>query len=260
VAPLRIVVNADDLGMSAAVDDAVCAGLAAGWLTSATVLANGPTAADALRRVRALPGIRVGVHLNISEFAPLTTGLARLQDNGVFGPRSLRVRASDRDAIAAEWSAQIARVQAAGVVVSHLDSHQHLHHLPVLQPVLRAVCARFGVPRVRGMGALRPPAAEGGILGVRAAAGALRQRLRAERFIAALRRDGLTTTDGFASVTVFLAHLARGTVPTHWHTVELMAHPGNPHSPRYAEEVAALLAGEPRGLERVSWSEIGWRE
>jgi predicted glycoside hydrolase/deacetylase ChbG (UPF0249 family) len=252
VAPLRIVVNADDLGMSAAVDDAVCAGLAAGWLTSTTILANGPTAADALRRVRAFPRASVGVHLNISEFAPLTGGLARLLDRGAFGPGSLSVRASDHDAVAAEWSAQIARVREAGVAVSHLDSHQHLHQLPVLRPVIRDVCARFGISRVRGMGALRPLGT-----GVRAAAGALRQRLRAERFVATLRRDGLATTDGFASVTVFLAHRARETVPTHWRTVELMAHPGNPHSPSYAEEVAALTEGEPRGLVRASWWDVG---
>ncbi|MDP2313416.1 MAG: ChbG/HpnK family deacetylase [Pseudomonadota bacterium] len=263
--PLRVVVNADDLGMSPAVDRAIFAGVDAGYLTSTSVLANGPTVRDALRELATLgPGARVsvGVHLNLTEFAPLTRSVEHLLDpDGRFDPDSRLVRRTDADAVTAEWAAQIRRVLDAGVRVSHLDSHQHVHHHPLLSPVLTALRARFGIARVRGMGALRPKV--GGSLGaqVHARLGALRQRARADRFIHALRRDGAVTTDGFASVSVFLAHAAA--LPREWRTVELMAHPGNPFSPAYPEEVERLAAGAlaalPVRVEPVSWWEIAAR-
>lgn len=249
--PLRVIVNADDLGMSDAVNDAVLGALAAGTCTSASLLATGPAADDALRRCRAA-GLAVGVHLDLTGFAPLTGGVGRLVGpDGRFRGDALAIR--DDAGVAEEWIAQVARVRDAGVAVDHLDSHQHVHHLPVLGRALRAVCAATGVRRVRGMGALRAAGA-----GTRA--GAWLQPLRAARFRAGLRRDGLLTTDGFASVDVFLA---RATRPRGWETVELMAHPGNPHAARYAEELAALAGGAldrlPFPVERVGWAAIAAR-
>ncbi len=253
--------NADDLGMSPAVDAAILDGLDAGFLTSTTVLANGPSVEAALAGVRAFPRASVGVHLNLTEFAPLTRGVAHLLGpDGAFGAWSRGgLRSGDRDAIAVEWGAQIARVRDAGIRVSHLDSHQHLHQHPALYPVLGELRARFGIPRIRGMGALRPVST--GWLPTRLRAGAWLQRARAARFVDRLRRDGAVTTDGFASLSVFLAHAAasrRGLgLPRGWRTVEVMVHPGNPHAPAYAEEVARLAGGVlgalPVRVEPVSW-------
>jgi hypothetical protein len=103
------------------------------------------------------------------------------------------------------------------------------------------------------MSALRLPA-----VGPRAWAGALRQRLRADRFRTRLRRAGWRTTDGFGSVAVLEAHARRGPLP--FATFEAMAHPGNPHSPAYAHECALLgtdwLAALPFPVTPVSWHDI----
>lgn len=239
--------------MSPAVDAAIFAGLDAGYLTSTTVLANGPTVERALEGLAAFPRASVGVHLNLTEFAPLTRGVEHLLGpDGRFDPESRHVGPRDAAAVAIEWSAQIARIRDAGVRVSHLDSHQHLHQHPALFPVLRELRARFSILRVRGMGALRLPVAGRSLL---ARVGALAQATRADRFIRRLRGDGAVTTDGLASVSAFLAHAA--TLPSGWRTVEVMAHPGNPCSPTYADEVARLAAGAlgalPLRVEPVSW-------
>lgn len=250
---LRLVVNADDLGMSGPVNDAVFDALWAGWCRSASILANAPATGAALTRAARVRGVSFGVHLNLSEFAPLTRGLDLwLDTSGAMTPRSMGLGRAQAEAVLAEWEAQVARVRAAGIVVSHLDSHQHLHQRPALFPVLCRLAKRVGVRRVRGMGALRLPAPD-----LRGRLGALGQRVRAARFVARLRAVGLVTTDGFASAQVFLAH-AGG--PAGWRTAEVMVHPGNTHSPRYAEEVAMLaggaLAGLARSVEIVSWSEL----
>ncbi len=248
---LRVVINADDLGMSPAVNDAVFAALDAGWCTSASLLATGPAAEDALRRAR-LGGHAVGVHLDLTGFRPLTGRPARLL--GADFRRDARAIGPDHaDDVLAEWTAQVERVRDAGVTVDHLDSHQHVHHLPALRGTLRRLCDRVGITRVRGMGALRARGA-----GTRI--GALLQPLRAARFRAGLRADGLVTTDGFASVAVFLARVRSGWRPG-WGSVELMAHPGNPHHAVYADELAALAAGAldtlPFPVRRVRWSNLG---
>jgi predicted glycoside hydrolase/deacetylase ChbG (UPF0249 family) len=253
VGPLRVIVNADDLGMSPAVDAAIFAGLDAGYLTSTTVLANGPTAERALAELAAFPRASVGVHLNLTEFAPLTGSVEHLLGpDGRFDPESCSVGPGDAAAVAVEWAAQIGRVRDAGLRVSHLDSHQHLHQHPALFSVLGGLRERFGIPRIRGMGALRPPHTT-----LRSRVGAVAQRARADHFIGRLRRDGALTTDGFASVSVFLAHASSSGLPAGWRTVEVMAHPGNPYSPAYADEVTRLAAGALNGLplrvEPISW-------
>src|SRR5260370_9216305 len=52
-------------------------------------------------------------------------------------------------AVYAEWCAQVERLISAGVPLTHLDSHNHVHTLPYLLPVLKAVQRRFGIKKVR---------------------------------------------------------------------------------------------------------------
>jgi len=252
VSPLRVVVNADDLGMSLVVNDAIFAALAAGTCTSASLLATGPAADDALRRARAA-GLAVGVHLDLSGFRSLTGGPGRLVRDGAFRGDPRAVTPEDAAEALTEWRAQVARVRDAGVVVDHLDGHHHVHQLPALAGALRVLCAETGIRRVRGMGALRAP-------NVGTRVGAALQQLRAARFRAALRRDGLVTTDGFAPVGVFLARAADPRWRPTWETLELMAHPGNPHHAHYQAELEALgagaLAGLPFPVTPVGWSAV----
>ncbi|MFN7144686.1 MAG: carbohydrate deacetylase [Myxococcota bacterium] len=255
MAPLRVVVNADDLGLSRTVNDAVFAAVDAGLCTAASLLAVGPAVEDALRRARGRD-MPVGVHLALTEMAPLTGGLRHLlAPDGTFGPRAfMDVGEADADAVLAEWAAQVDRVRQAGLVVDHLDSHQHVHHRPALRRVLAELCARVGVLRVRGMGAFR-------VAGAGTRVGRALQPLRAATFRRRLRADGLVTTDGFASVTAFLAR-ARGPLgPMRgWRTIELMAHPGNSAHAVYAEEIDALARGDlerlPFEVRRIGWAEV----
>lgn len=120
----RVLVNADDLGMSTAVNDAIFRAYDDGLLCSASALVYGPAFGDAARRLRDRPGLGVGVHLDASEFAP------------------------GRDP--SDWPAQVARARDAGIDPTHLDSHHHAHLAWRALPALRRTCAITGVRRVRG--------------------------------------------------------------------------------------------------------------
>ena len=223
---MKIILHADDLGLSEAVNDAIVEALARGWATSASLMANGPAFGHAVRSLKGLGEVDLGVHLNWSEGAPLTD-----------------MRGAEPHY--REGRAQIQRALDAGLALSHLDSHQHLHWQPALFPVFARLLAEFRVPCARGMGRWRPDADP-----VRQAL----QWARATRFRRRVRGVA-RTTDAFAPVRTFQAVMQR--IPASIQSIELMLHPGNPHSPTYAEELDWVARGGldalPQPFIRSSW-------
>ncbi len=133
-----------------------------GIVTSSTLMANGRAFDDAVQRVTSATRLSVGCHVVLVDGSPVfektntTLSDAKFKDgrfyeslNG-FALRLIRGRINDDD-IEAEATAQIRKLQAAGIVVSHLDTHKHTHILPrVLRPLLRAA-------RACGVSAIRNP-------------------------------------------------------------------------------------------------------
>ncbi len=234
---MRIVINCDDLGANAAVNESIFALMEQACVTSATLMMNGPAIKEAIRRIGKFPHCSFGVHLNVTEFAPLSAhaGLRPLLDGkGEFAGRTRRdpvnipLTNSIREGVYAEWSAQIERALAFGVPVSHADSHHHVHTRASLLPVLRAVVKKYDIPRVR----LRR--------NLLADSRSPRKRLRVARqmpWIFAMRlMTGASTTDAFASFADFYARLQSG---HSWNgSVELMCHPG---SERFRTETELLM-------------------
>jgi len=153
----RLIVNADDLGLSEGIDRAIFAAHEAGVVTSASVLATGAAFEHAVRGLRAHPALGAGVHLCLHEEQPvlppariptLVGGDGRLLPLGLVVRRVLS-GAARREEIEAEYAAQIARVRDAGIAVDHLDSHCHLHAFPPIARVVRAVAGRFGIRCLR---------------------------------------------------------------------------------------------------------------
>lgn len=155
--PLKVIVNADDLGISEEVNDAIFQAMASGFVTSATVLSNGPAMKTSQQVLRCFPRCSIGAHLNLSEFEPLCQesrrGLARIIDeNGHFNGNAIRQVKIDvpmMRAIFQEWCSQIENLIGSGFEISHLDSHYHVHTIPRLLPVLMALRRRYGIAKVR---------------------------------------------------------------------------------------------------------------
>ncbi len=149
---IRLVVNADDLGLHPRIDDGIFEAREGGIVTSATLLSAGRTAEAAVRRAQSL-GMGVGVHLCLSTgLPPCASDVATVAPGGVFR-RSWaqfardflfgRVRISE---VERELSAQVARARALGAKVDHLDAHQHLHALPLIATVVRRLAERERLP------------------------------------------------------------------------------------------------------------------
>lgn len=137
-----LVVNADDGGLAESSDDAILQCAAAGVLRSATVVANGPTAAAFVRRATAA-GLALGLHVNLTQGRALT-GVCRTltDDRGCFGRDKQDVwrrAAEDRldpGEVAAEVRAQLQRLRDLGATVGHVDGHNHVHLFPGVRAAL----------------------------------------------------------------------------------------------------------------------------
>ncbi len=240
----RLIINADDFGLTAGVNRAIVEAHEHGVVTSATLMANGPAFADAIGLAQSCPGLGVGCHIVLVDGAPLldATAVRTLLDRGNssgphfregitwFGALALLGRLNESE-IEAEATAQIRKLQAAGITVTHLDSHKHTHMFPcVLRPLLRAASScgvkaiRNPFERLQGSQLSASPSlwrrwAEVGIL-----------RGLAKEFREAVRQAEISTPDGTLAIVatgslnerllrLMVENLPEGT----W---ELVCHPG----------------------------------
>lgn len=153
----RLIVNADDLGISLSVNAKIEECINNGVVSSSTLLANAPAFEDGVGIAKKYPAISVGVHLNLIEFKPLTNNdifsrYGMTDDKGCFIEGAAFVVEYDDillQAVFEEWDAQIGKVEAAGLDPSHVDSHQHTHTIWALNDVLCRVMDKHGIECVR---------------------------------------------------------------------------------------------------------------
>lgn len=157
---MRIVLSADDFGFSQDTVDATIECLEAGALSSASIMANMPATDAALAYARAHPEKSWGVHLTwVSDgpefpLSPPADIPQLVTPEGRFiGSNNARVRGLlrmlDEAQIERETERQLARVADAGVRLTHVDSHGHLHKFAPFRHALARVLPRFGIRRVR---------------------------------------------------------------------------------------------------------------
>lgn len=142
----RLVVNADDLGLSPGVNRGVLGAHQAGIVTSASLMVRQPAAAAAAAAAREHPGLGLGLHLDFAEW--------ELRD-GEWRPVYEVVDPDDGAAVADEAERQLARFrELVGSDPTHLDSHQHVHRTGPARAVVANLARSLAVPFRHG-GAVR---------------------------------------------------------------------------------------------------------
>lgn len=241
----NLIVNADDLGWTVGVNRGISEAHRNGIVTSTSLLANGSAFEDGVRTARKLPGLGVGVHLNLSDGLPTSPAddvKTLLNEHGKFagGPESLLLRLTtkslDLGEVEREWDAQIQKVHASGIRPTHLDGHKHVQMLPGLFAIALRLAKRHGIEAVRvshEASSLRSALSNGN----EASRVALKQGVQA-RGLKLLARDardmaeraGIATADYFCGIaqtgvlTKSGVQKLLGSLPEG--TTELMCHPG----------------------------------
>jgi predicted glycoside hydrolase/deacetylase ChbG (UPF0249 family) len=141
----RLIINADDFGFTRDVNAGIVHAHREGVLTSTTLMANGAAFDDAVRLAKETPTLDIGAHLvllqgnSLLDRRPLPESPRHLL--GVLMRRKLNVYA--------ELKAQIEKILASGLRLSHLDSHKHTHLIPSVFGVMVNLADEFGIPWVR---------------------------------------------------------------------------------------------------------------
>jgi chitin disaccharide deacetylase len=266
----QLIVNADDFGISRGVNRGIVEAHRKGLVTSTSLMANLPSAEDALTRATTCPNLGLGLHLTLTAGRPLCppkTVPTLVDPDGrffVLGQLLLRLSAGcvSRDEIRRELRAQIEWTLRRSVQPDHLNAHHHVHTHPVVAPIV------VGLAREHRIGWVRCPAEQG--LSPRlltlppkdaARTAAISTFGLLTRVLVA--RAGLQTTQHFRGIALGMGFGEGGLLATldrlPGGLTELMTHPGYPDEELarltiFAEgrdrELAALTSTAARGVAR----------
>ncbi len=154
----RLIVNADDFGLSSSVNEAVLRAHQTGILTTASLMVNEPGFEEAVRIAREHPSLGVGLHLSFlhgqSALSPrdipgLVDGHGQFTRSPVsagmryFFCRGLRAQ------LRAEMRAQFEKFQSTGLKLDHVNGHLHLHLHPAILPMVLEDGPAFGMRQIR---------------------------------------------------------------------------------------------------------------
>ena len=197
----RVIVSADDFGLTPAVNEGIARAHRDGILRQASLMVAGPEAADAVARAKTLPSLRVGLHLVVIE-GPAVSPPSAIPDlvdaDGQFPSDQARLgfnyffRPAVRRQLAHEIRAQFEAFAATGLTLDHANAHKHMHLHPIVGRLMIEIGREFGLHTIRVPA--EPPALMAR-LGARISLGdrALHAWTRLLRRQA--REAGLTTTD-----------------------------------------------------------------
>ena len=158
----KLIVNADDFGRHELINRAVERAFNAGCLRSATLMAGGIAFDDAIRLAKKISGLGVGIHFTLANGNPIlppkeiptlvtAEGIFHA-DYVAFLKRYLRGKISLSE-VRSELAAQLEKIQRTGLNLTHVDSHQHLHHVPGIVEIVLDLASTAGISSMRVAGA-----------------------------------------------------------------------------------------------------------
>lgn len=153
----RVIFTADDFGLSEGVNEAVERAHREGVLTTASLMVAGPAAADAVRRAKTMPDLRVGLHLVVIEGASVRPSAVRgLVDaagdfpNDQFGLSvDYFFRPKKRRQLQSEIRSQFSAFAKTGLRLDHANAHKHMQMHPTVGKMLLQVGKTFKLPAIR---------------------------------------------------------------------------------------------------------------
>lgn len=206
-----VTINADDYGLNEHCSKAIAQAFLEGKISDTTMMATGEYFDEAVALAKEQGFInRIGIHLNLTEGEPLTEDIkscSAFVENGIYHHRNNRLKflsQKEKDAVYQELTAQIEKIQNAGIKITHADSHHHIHTAIFIAPIVARVCKEHGISKVR---------LHRNIGKINAA-----KRFVKKMYNGWLQRQGFITTDYFGS----LFDIENAEIPDN---CEIMVHP-----------------------------------
>ncbi len=254
-----LIVTADDFGAAQEVNDAVEIAHRDGILTAASLMVSGAAATDAIRRTRAMPRLRVGLHVVLVEGRPtlpasavpdLVDATGNFRADMAMSAVNMFFRPKVRRQLEAEIEAQFDAFRATGLALDHVNTHKHFH----LHPTIASAILRVG--KAHGLRAMRVPLEPNAVLrradptaklpaGLATVPWAMlaRARLRAAGIRVPDQVFGLAWSGRMTARRVLglIENLPQGLTELYLHPAT-GPYPGSAPGYRYTDELAALTA------------------
>ena len=257
----RLIVTADDFGADVAVNEAVEIAHRQGVLTAASLMVGAPAAADAVARARAMPSLRVGLHLVLVDGRPtlpprevshLVDAAGDFRADMAMAGVRIYFHPAARRQLAAEIEAQFAAFAATGLVLDHVNAHKHFHLHPTIAGLILQAGARQGLKAARAPVEPRAvlAAIERGVVPATPVvdfwAKAVRTRFRRAGLVVPDQVYGLRWSGAMVLPRLLglIGGLPRGLTEIYLHPATHGAFKGAAPGYRYGEELAALIAPE----------------
>jgi predicted glycoside hydrolase/deacetylase ChbG (UPF0249 family) len=155
---IRLIINADDFGLSEKINFEIIKSYRYGLLRSASLMANGKSFDNAVKMISDNPDLDIGVHLTLVAEKPLLAPdnvRSLLNADGFFNMSAVKfakkyfMNKIDPFELKSECSAQIEKIIAHGIKPTHIDSHQHVHVLPDIFRIVTDLAKKYKIPFIR---------------------------------------------------------------------------------------------------------------
>jgi chitin disaccharide deacetylase len=253
----QLILTADDFGAALQVNDAVERAHKEGVLSAASLMVAAPAAADAVRRAKEMPSLRVGLHLVLVEGSPVLPAAAvpdLVDMTGNFRNHMARAgaamffRSKVKAQLAAEIEAQFEAFAATGLKLDHVNAHKHFHLHPTIAALIVKFAAAHGAKGARVplepqgvLARIEPHKLSGTVFLTAPFARRLRRRFRKAGVSAPDQVFGVAWSGAMTGIRLkgLLEHLPDGVSEIYCHPAT-GPYPGSAAGYAYQEELAAL--------------------
>jgi hopanoid biosynthesis associated protein HpnK len=155
---IKVIVHADDFGLTEKINEGILLAHINGILTSTSIMANGQAFEDAVSIARSTPTLDVGIHLtlieersllNAEEVPTLLVPGGRFHRHAFDFFRKYSLGKINLKEVRKELETQVEKLLTAGISPSHLDSHQHVHMLPGILGIVVELSQKYAIPSIR---------------------------------------------------------------------------------------------------------------
>ena len=261
----KLIVTADDFGAASAVNDAVEHAHRNGILSAASLMVSGAHAADAVRRAKGMPSLRVGLHLVLVEGKPvlpaesvpdLVDAHGHFRTDMALAGAAMFFLPKVRRQLEAEVEAQFAAFEATGLPLDHVNAHKHFHLHPTIAELMVKFARRHGAKGARVplepqniLRKIEKTGPSGTVALTQPFAKALRTRFRRAGIVAPDQVFGLAWSGAMRANRLMgiLSNLPKGLTEIYMHPAS-GAYPGSAPDYEYRAELAALIDPRMPGL------------
>lgn len=143
----RLIINADDFGMSKAVNYGIIQAYKDGIVTSTSIMSNMESFEHGVDMLKNNMNLGVGIHLNITLGYPLTQAKSLINEKGVFTKKNFCK--PNVEEVKIEFIAQIEKALKSGIRIDHIDGHHHIHQIDSLKDLVKELSDIYDLP-IRG--------------------------------------------------------------------------------------------------------------